>query len=275
MARVWRDGQRRPCFVYRLLSTGTIEEKIFQRQVSKQALSGAVVDAEFGRSPTFDIEQLRELFHLDERTRCSTHELLNCDCTSMADDDDRLLKRCDRKQDTDSETRDCQLLPRGSVGKQKARSLALVVQCVTCYYLIFDEILSVYSRYFPFHVCVISGATCFFFQRNAGMDELLDWNHVAGLCPDLSALVRFIEQFSFFFKNPLITSVIRVHEFLFWHSPRDLFINTIRRVLSHMLVRLLPRTHFLPTYAFILFVHGTKKLLKTYLFKSSLHHLKP
>ena len=33
MGRVWRQGQRRPVVVYRLLSTGTLEEKMFQRQV--------------------------------------------------------------------------------------------------------------------------------------------------------------------------------------------------------------------------------------------------
>jgi DNA repair and recombination RAD54-like protein len=33
MARVWRDGQKKKCYIYRLLTVGTIEEKIFQRQV--------------------------------------------------------------------------------------------------------------------------------------------------------------------------------------------------------------------------------------------------
>lgn len=28
MARIWRDGQKLPCNVYRLLTTGTIEEKV-------------------------------------------------------------------------------------------------------------------------------------------------------------------------------------------------------------------------------------------------------
>jgi hypothetical protein len=37
-ARVWRDGQRKRVFVYRLLTTGTIEEKVFQRQLSKEGL---------------------------------------------------------------------------------------------------------------------------------------------------------------------------------------------------------------------------------------------
>jgi hypothetical protein len=32
LARVWRDGQKKECFVYRFQATGTIEEKIFQRQ---------------------------------------------------------------------------------------------------------------------------------------------------------------------------------------------------------------------------------------------------
>ncbi len=30
LARVWRDGQKKMCFIYRFISTGTIEEKIFQ-----------------------------------------------------------------------------------------------------------------------------------------------------------------------------------------------------------------------------------------------------
>ena len=38
MARVWRDGQKKECFVYRFLAVGTIEEKIFQRQTHKKVL---------------------------------------------------------------------------------------------------------------------------------------------------------------------------------------------------------------------------------------------
>jgi hypothetical protein len=36
MARVWRDGQRKEVWIYRLILAGTIEEKIFQRQMVKQ-----------------------------------------------------------------------------------------------------------------------------------------------------------------------------------------------------------------------------------------------
>lgn len=35
MARIWRQGQTRPCHIYRFLATGTLDECIFQRQVTK------------------------------------------------------------------------------------------------------------------------------------------------------------------------------------------------------------------------------------------------
>jgi len=84
MARVWRDGQRSRTYVYRLLAAGSIEEKIFQRQVNKQGLAGAVVDAKAGdnQMPAFDAEQLRRLFCLDDKTQCETHDLLDCHCVT-------------------------------------------------------------------------------------------------------------------------------------------------------------------------------------------------
>ena len=41
-ARCWRDGQKKRCFTYRFLATGTVEEKIFQRQLSKEVRSGQI-----------------------------------------------------------------------------------------------------------------------------------------------------------------------------------------------------------------------------------------
>ena len=35
MARIWRDGQTKPCTIYRLLTTGAIDEKMYQRQLMK------------------------------------------------------------------------------------------------------------------------------------------------------------------------------------------------------------------------------------------------
>jgi DNA repair and recombination protein RAD54B len=78
MARVWRDGQKRNVFIYRLLATGTIEEKIYQRQVAKQGLSGAVVDDKKGESSsaTFSLEELRDLFTLRTDTNSETLDLI-------------------------------------------------------------------------------------------------------------------------------------------------------------------------------------------------------
>ena len=64
-ARCWRDGQKK-CYLYRLFATGSIEEKVFQRQLSKEscrAASGggprAVLHVQGGT---------RRLFTLDEDT---------------------------------------------------------------------------------------------------------------------------------------------------------------------------------------------------------------
>lgn len=65
-------------FVYRFISTGTIEEKIFQRQANKQALSSAVVDEKEDTERHFSIDALRQLFLFNEKTLCETHETFKC-----------------------------------------------------------------------------------------------------------------------------------------------------------------------------------------------------
>ncbi|XP_075997695.1 DNA repair and recombination protein RAD54-like [Genypterus blacodes] len=78
MARVWRDGQKKTCYIYRLLSTGTIEEKILQRQAHKKALSSCVVDEEKDVERHFSLGELRELFSLNEETTSDTHDRFHC-----------------------------------------------------------------------------------------------------------------------------------------------------------------------------------------------------
>lgn len=65
-------------FVYRFISTGTIEEKIFQRQANKQALSSAVVDEKEDTERHFTLDALRQLFLFNEKTLCETHETFKC-----------------------------------------------------------------------------------------------------------------------------------------------------------------------------------------------------
>ncbi|XP_018572376.1 DNA repair and recombination protein RAD54-like [Anoplophora glabripennis] len=77
MARVWRDGQQKPCYIYRFLAAGSIEEKIFQRQAHKKALSSTVVDMNEETARHFSVAELRDLFRLED-TESDTHKKLKC-----------------------------------------------------------------------------------------------------------------------------------------------------------------------------------------------------
>ncbi|KAL0259333.1 helicase [Diplodia seriata] len=79
MARIHRDGQKRPCKIYRLLTMGALDEKIFQRQVTKQGLADSVIDSK-SSSSSFTKEELRDLFTLNEDNECQTHKLICCPC---------------------------------------------------------------------------------------------------------------------------------------------------------------------------------------------------
>lgn len=77
MARVWRDGQTKPVHIYRLLAAGTIEEKIYQRQISKQGLESAITATQNGGAGTteFSKDELKNLFQFHE-TPCQTFDIL-------------------------------------------------------------------------------------------------------------------------------------------------------------------------------------------------------
>lgn len=63
--RAWRIGQEKQVTIYRLLSAGTIEEKMYQRQVWKQLLSNKVlVDPKLNKF--FRSSDLHDLFSLQE-----------------------------------------------------------------------------------------------------------------------------------------------------------------------------------------------------------------
>ena len=65
-ARCWRDGQKKRCFTYRFLGTGTVEEKIFQRQLSKEGLQSVVDDKE--QVNELSTKDLKNLFKLRQDT---------------------------------------------------------------------------------------------------------------------------------------------------------------------------------------------------------------
>ncbi|KAL9604914.1 MAG: hypothetical protein Q9179_001680 [Wetmoreana sp. 5 TL-2023] len=79
MARIHRDGQKRPCFIYRFLMAGGIDEKIWQRQIVKLGLASNIMDQK-AESSSFTREDLKDLFRLDEGLSCQTHDLISCRC---------------------------------------------------------------------------------------------------------------------------------------------------------------------------------------------------
>uniref|UniRef100_A0A8C2WWD6 RAD54 homolog B n=1 Tax=Cyclopterus lumpus TaxID=8103 RepID=A0A8C2WWD6_CYCLU len=119
MARVWRDGQKKTVHIYRLLTAGTIEERMFQRQVSKQGLSGTVVDlGKRAEHTSFSTSELRDLFSLTD-TLSLTHDLLNCSCTMDGSVQPALE---DEEQVSD---RPCQLGRQGDRGGTQQKHLSM------------------------------------------------------------------------------------------------------------------------------------------------------
>ena len=111
MARVWREGQRHECYVYRLITTGTLEEKIYQRQRAKGDVANTTMclSENFGKhndasskgkkrskKGQFSREELRQLFTFRTDTKCDTADVLATageifeDCSGAGDVDNPL-----------------------------------------------------------------------------------------------------------------------------------------------------------------------------------------
>ncbi|KAK8192764.1 DNA repair protein rhp26 [Zalaria obscura] len=65
--RAWRLGQKREVEIYRLMTAGTIEEKIYHRQIFKQFLTNKILKDPKQRQ-TFQLRDLHDLFTLGSAT---------------------------------------------------------------------------------------------------------------------------------------------------------------------------------------------------------------
>ena len=98
MARVWRDGQTRPVVIYRLLAAGTVEEKVFQRQLLKHAEAVAagvggegIGSGGGGGSTRFTRDELSELVAFTVSARPATLDAAGWE-DSKDDVEDPLLR---------------------------------------------------------------------------------------------------------------------------------------------------------------------------------------
>lgn len=69
--RAWRLGQKREVMIYRLMTAGTIEEKIYHRQIFKQFLTNKILKDPKQRQ-TFQMKDLHDLFTLGSESQGPT-----------------------------------------------------------------------------------------------------------------------------------------------------------------------------------------------------------
>ncbi|KAJ6558570.1 SNF2 family N-terminal domain-containing protein [Mycena vulgaris] len=112
MARCHRDGQKRPVYIYRFLTSGAIDEKIYQRQVTKLGLSNcspftlSYTSSASSKSDSFSRKDLRDIFRIHPDTACNTHDLLECPCdgTLPADTKEDAIDEAPIEIDNDSDS---------------------------------------------------------------------------------------------------------------------------------------------------------------------------
>jgi hypothetical protein len=74
--RVYRMGQTKNVIIYRLITCGTIEEKMYRKQVFKGGLSRTLLGQKQQQFSYFTKGELSELFKFDDPDKAETHDML-------------------------------------------------------------------------------------------------------------------------------------------------------------------------------------------------------
>lgn len=122
MARVHRDGQKHDVKIYRLLTSGCMDERIYQRQLTKKGLADSIVDQK-STAQTFSQAELKDLFSLDKALAlnsetCLTHNSMGCSCDCIGEipkaSDTQDAKASDSEDDSEDEFPDFSKLIKAS-----------------------------------------------------------------------------------------------------------------------------------------------------------------
>jgi hypothetical protein len=73
--RAYRIGQKRDVVIYHFITCGTIEEKIYRKQIFKGALARQTTDKKGSQFRYFTHNELRDLFKLDNAGLRSTTQM--------------------------------------------------------------------------------------------------------------------------------------------------------------------------------------------------------
>jgi hypothetical protein len=91
LARIWRPGTTAQRVVtYRLLTTGSLEEKVYQRQLLKGDYSCGAVDGAADAHRYYTSDELAQVFEFDGSTFSSTYELQGFEQNLCCDEDPHL-----------------------------------------------------------------------------------------------------------------------------------------------------------------------------------------
>lgn len=120
--RAWRIGQDKQVTIYRLLAAGTIEEKMYQRQVWKQLLSNKIL-VDPATNKFFKSSDLFDLFSLQENNQDTNPETVNIFHKSRVRIQEKLKEKKSKSKKSDAFFSEDKIQQMKLMAQQIAKSL--------------------------------------------------------------------------------------------------------------------------------------------------------